>query len=65
MLSVFCLFLGIVLTKGDKRTGTEIASVVFFGAFAVALLMWWVCIKRKQSEKGVSVPGSVLQEYSK
>ena len=65
MMSVFGVFLGIVLTKGDKSTGTEIGSVVCFGGFSVALLIWWIWIKRKQSEKGVSIPGSVLQEYNK
>jgi hypothetical protein len=42
MLSVFGVFLGIVLTKGKQSMVTEIASVVCFGAFAVALLSWWI-----------------------
>src|ERR1035441_7361701 len=33
MLSVFGVFLGIVLTKGKQSMVTEIASVVCFGAF--------------------------------
>jgi hypothetical protein len=63
VLSIFSLFLGIVLTKGSASTVTEKASVICFGALSAFLLGWWIYVKWKQSEKGVSVPHSVLQEF--
>lgn len=65
VFSIFSLFLGIVLTKGNASTMTEKASVICFGILGVFLLGWWIYIKYKQSEKGVSVPHSVLQEFGK
>jgi hypothetical protein len=64
-ISIFSLFLGIVLTKGNTSTTTEIAAVVCFGLVSVFLLGWWLYLKWKQSEKGVPVPHSVLQEFDK
>jgi hypothetical protein len=63
VLSIFSLFLGIVLTKGSTCTTTEIAAVVCFGILSCFLLGWWLYIKWKQSEKGVSVPHTVLQQF--
>ena len=63
LLTVFGVFLGIMLTKGQLRTGTEVAAVVFFGFFSMVILVWWTINKVKQHDKGVSLPTTILQKY--
>lgn len=63
VMTVFGALLGAALGNDEDASGEEITGIVALGVLGAVLLGWWLANKWKSMGSGVSVPGSVIQEY--
>jgi hypothetical protein len=61
-LGFFGVFLGTILQKQSQSTLMEVVATFAFGLASVTLLIWWICVKVKQTKDNVLLPMDSIRE---